>query len=314
MLSAIKSLLVIAALGLATATLAPTAPAYAGSCGGNGQKSCPIYKKGPECKAWLRKVGKICRPCGASGQLNCKVVSKGPACRKGLLIKKGRCVLANQTAIGTIGRGFMSAGKTVVQAPGDLLNSNRNKVREAARTFGPQIQSIAMDVGRALPRGHNATALANAIRSKDANKVRALLRQNNEMQNVFADLDKMGFRAVTLAVESSGAYGLGAGHETGFAMDLKLKRTPKFYTTSTLTGGYLFNLGNDVVISFFRSENDKLEGHAFGTVMDFDVGTGIGGNMWFTAKPFDFAGFAVGVGIGGLGGGGALTYGYTKYR
>ena len=45
---------------------------------------------------------------------------------------------------------------------------------------------------------------------------------------------------------------------------------------------------------------------------EFDVGVGPGINMWFSPVPFDFAGFSMGVGIGSVGGGGAVTYAFTE--
>lgn len=295
------------------AVLVPVTPAEAASCGGKYQKACPWYKKGNECGTWLREVGGICKPCGSKNQRACKVISKGPACKHGLLIKKGKCVPANQTVIGKIGEGISDAADTIGDGVGGALNALQiKKVKKAAQEYGPRIAGAARDVARALPRGETARAVVSAIKRKDAMTVQSILLADPKLAPVLQKMQRMGFRTLTVGLESSGAFGLAGAHETGVSIDLSGAKRARLYTTTSVAGGYIAGGGNDLVFSFFRAKNNKIGGHAFGSIAEFDVGSGAGLNMWFLPKPFDFAGFSVGVGVGSVGGGGAVTYGYSK--
>ncbi len=298
----IKRVLMVLALGLASATMTPPTQAIAKSCGGKGQSACAWHKPGPECRRWLREIGGICKPCGAQGQKACKIISKGKACKPGLSIKKGKCVPTSSTVIGGI-------GDTV---SGVFSGKKKEKVRAASKKHGAEIATIARQISAALPSGREAKALVKAIKDQDGNTLRRLLRNNQELRSSFEALERMGFKTMTVGIESSGAFFAGGAHETGFSMDLDFDKTPRLYTTTSLSGGYHFGGGNDLVFSFFRASNNRIDGHAFGSIAEFDAGSGVGINMWFTAKPFDFAGFTLGIGIGSVGGGGALTYALTK--
>ncbi|PYG32506.1 hypothetical protein [Pelagimonas varians] len=302
----IKRVLMILALGLASAAMAPPSAALAKSCGGSGQAACAWHKPGPECRTWLREVRGYCKPCGAKGQKACKIISKGKACKPGLLIKKGKCVPASSTMIGQIGD---KVGDTV---GGVFGGGKKEKLQAASRKHGPEIAGIARQISLALPDGRDAKALAQAIKDKDGRAIQRILSNNSDLRTSFEALERMGFKTVTVGIETSGSFVAGGAHETGFAMDLDFDGTPKLYTTTSLSGGYHFGGGNDLVFSFFRSSHTKIDGHAFGTIAEFDAGSGVGLNMWFTSKPFDFAGFSIGIGIGSLGGGGAVTYALTK--
>lgn len=301
-----KRVLTILALGLTSAAMAPPSMAQAKSCGGKGQKACAWHKPGPECRTWLREVRGICKPCGAKGQTACKIISKGKACKPNLLIKRGKCVPVSSTMIGKIGD---AVGDTV---DGAFSNGKKEKLRNASRKKSAEIAGIASQITRALPDGREARELARAIKDKDGRAMQRILRNNSELRASFDALERMGFNTVTVGIESSGSFVAGGAHETGFSMDLDFAGTPKLYTTTSLSGGYHFGGGNDLVFSFFRSNHTRIDGHSFGSIAEFDAGTGVGVNMWFTAKPFDFAGFSLGVGIGSVGGGGAVTYAVTK--
>ncbi|MFZ7092302.1 hypothetical protein [Primorskyibacter sp. 2E233] len=289
MKSFVKRTMMVVALGLASASFAPASMAEAKSCGSNGQKACPWHHKGPSCKPGLRN-------------------------------KWGKCVPASQTIVGKVGEGLKDIGDGVgdkLQDVGSGIGNvfsggNKEKVRAAARTQGAQIADIARQISKALPSGRDAKDLAKAIRDKDGNRVQSILKRNTQMRQSFDQLERLGFRTITVGIESSGSYGIGGAHETGFSMDMDFDSAAKVYTTTSLSGGYHFGGGNDLVFSFFKSGNAHIDGHAFGSIAEFDVGSGAGLNMWFSAKPFDFQGFSLGVGIGSIGGGGALTYAYTK--
>ncbi|MGH1413835.1 MAG: hypothetical protein ACRBB0_10080 [Pelagimonas sp.] len=306
MKSHIKNVLMVLALGLASAAMAPASMAQAKSCGGHGQKACAWHKPGPECGTWLREVRGYCKPCGSKGQKACKIISKGKACKPNLSIKKGICVPTSSTVIGKIGD---AVGDTV---GGVFGGGKKEKILAESRKHGPEIARIAKHITRALPDGREARALAGAIKDKDGRAIQKILRDNDDLRDSFDALERMGFKTVTVGIESCGAFFAGGAHETGFAMDLDFTGTPQLYTTTSLSGGYHFGGGNDLVFSFYRSGHTRIDGHAFGSIAEFDAGSGVGVNMWFTAKPFDFSGFSLGVGIGSVGGGGALTYALTK--
>lgn len=317
MFTSIHTSLIRATLALlltaSAAALVSASPAEAATCGGKNQKACAWFKKGNECGNWLREVGGICKPCGSKNQRACKVISRGPACKSGLLIKKGKCVPANQTVIGKVGEGIGDVGKAVGDGVSGILTSRQvQKVQKAARDHGPRIARIARDAARVLPRGDTARRVARAIKDKDAMAVQNILLSDPKFAPLLSQMQRMGFRTLTVGLESSGAFGLAGAHETGVSIDLSGRGKAKLYTTTSVAGGYIAGGGNDLVFSFFRARNTDIGGHAFGSIAEFDVGSGAGLNMWFLPKPFDFAGFSLGVGVGSIGGGGAVTYGYSK--
>ncbi|MFC2950839.1 hypothetical protein ACFOOP_02805 [Marinicaulis aureus] len=69
-----------------------SAPAEAKSCGGKGQKPCPIWHSGPVCNPGLGDINDKCTPCGRAGQRSCPAMTKGPQCEKGLEKHNGKCV------------------------------------------------------------------------------------------------------------------------------------------------------------------------------------------------------------------------------
>lgn len=283
----LKTTLTLAALGLASATLSDTGAAQAAA-----------FKLQPEVQVLTEDCGPA--PCGLV--------------RAGFLDDLGRGIVDVGKGIG---KGASEVGKGVGKGVGQGVDKvfgggKKDKVRKAARKEAKKIKSVARDIRHALPTGAEARKLARAIRDKDGRAVQALLRTNSGLRNSLKGLKRMGFNTITVGVESSGSYFVGGAHETGFTMDIDFDRTPRIYTTTSLSGGYHFGGGNDLAFSFFKSGHNRIGGHAFGSIAEFDVGTGAGVNMWFSAKPFDFAGFSLGVGIGSVGGGGAVTYALTK--
>lgn len=289
--------LMLAALS-GTIMSASSWPSQAKSCGGLNQKACAFFKKGPECDAWLYKSHGRCRPCGSKGQRNCPILKRGRACKPGLGIRHGRCVAASQTFWGRVGHAFTPHS----------LDRAKAEAKKRARAVKPIVDTLM----RVMPRGREAKDIIMAIQRKDARAAQNILLNKPGMRDAFRQMRRAGFRSATVGIESSAAYGVGAGHETGISIDLDLRNPPRLYTMTSLAGGYYFGGGNDLVISALRPRNDRIGGHAIGTAAEFDVGSGGGVNMWFAPKPFDFAGFSVGIGIGSVGGGGAATYGFTK--
>jgi hypothetical protein len=296
----LRGLLAAVMLAALSAVIVPATSmsAQAKSCGGLNQKACNWLKKGPECDAWLYKTQGRCRPCGGKGQRHCPIIKRGKACKPGLGISHGRCVAESGTVLGKI--------KSALTP--HLVSQAKAETKKRAN----MVKAIADMLMRAMPRGREARDIIKAIHRKDPLAVQTILLNKPSMRDAFRQMRWAGFHTATVGIESSAAYGVGVGHETGVSMDLEFKRTLRLYTTTSLAGGYYFSGGNDLVISALRPRNDAIGGHTIGTVAEFDVGSGGGVNMWFTPKPFDFAGFAVGVGIGSVGGGGAATYGFTK--
>ena len=273
----VKTTLTVAALGLASASLTEN----------GGAAYAAAFKMQPAAQSH----GLFCKP------LPCEVMQTG--------------------FLDELGKGIVDVGRGIGPGVGQGVDSvfkggKKAKVRKAARKEAKKIKGIARDITRALPSGADARKLARAIRNKDGRAAQALLRANGKLRNSLKGLKRLGFNSITVGVESSGSYFVGGAHETGFTMDIDFDRTPRIYTTTSLSGGYHFGGGNDLVFSFFKSGHNRIGGHAFGSIAEFDVGSGAGLNMWFTSKPFDFAGFSLGVGIGSLGGGGAVTYALTK--
>lgn len=209
---------------------------------------------------------------------------------------------------GATGLGEATIG-AVEQAVGALPGG---AVARATAAHSDRIGGLARDLAANLPDGRTAAALASALAAGDAAEAQRILRDHGPMRPLLDRLRARGFNTVAVGIESSAAAVGGGGHETGVAMDIALTGQPRLYTTTSAALGYYFGGGNDLVFTFLRARPAAIDGHAVGSVAEFDVGSGAGMNMWFVVDPFDFAGFSLGVGIGSVGGGGALTYAYTN--
>lgn len=260
------------------------------ACGGLNQKACPVFKKGPQCRAWLTNVKGACRPCGGLNQRACPITKKGKACKPGLKWKLGKCTKPK-------------ANKA--QKKLQLLNDAKRQ----AQRLKPLIRQIA-SVLRRFKGKKTIRNIKTALKSKNPIKMQRTMQEikTRALQDA---LTRAGFRTMTVGVQSSLAVAGGYGRETGAAQDVYGRNRVNMYVSKTYYGGVIAGVGNDLVISAFTDTQHNIGGSLYAAIGNFDVGSGVGLVFWYDKRSFRIKGFSVGIGIGNVGAGGAVGHGST---
>ena len=295
----LKTALILVALGLAFSALAP-ARAEARSCGGNGQRACATETPATaRCGAWLHEVGGTCRPCGGAGMNACARQGVAMSCRAGLANHFGTCVALEDEAL-------RPARLDLTQ----IFGGNRaDKVRWAATQYLGMISDAASDVSRALPAARAAAALVAALEARDGVAVKRILAGNAEFRASLDTLKGMGFRTVTIGLQTRIDGGM--VQETGYSIDLDFAWAPRLYTTAAV-GASEEGMGEaEPIFSFLKPGNTRIGGAVCGTVTTLATDdTPLA--MWFSEEPFDFTGFSLGLGVDAIWAGGSVRYATTK--
>lgn len=281
---AFAALVLICAFSLGFLFLGGPLPANAANCGGVNQKACPALKKGPQCNQWLAKVKKICRPCGGLHQKACPVLKKGKPCKPGLKWKLGKCV--KKVAKGNF--------KTRI-----LQNARRTSTR-----LKPLIRKIGQVI-KTLNKNKTFADIRSAFKTGRPDKAARIVQRLKKQIGKRALL-KAGFRTLTLGISSNAGVGVAFARETGVAADVNERLPAKLFVSKTWSGGVQAMVGNDVVISAYSDNNNRINGKSWAAIGSFDVGSGLGLVIYYDKKTFEPKGLTVAIGAGSVGGGGAV--------
>jgi hypothetical protein len=259
-------------------------------CGGNNQQSCMVASKGTVCKQWLRRVDGTCRPCGQRRQPACPITAGGPTCKSPLIASHGLCV---------------------TKADASKIARVLDESRQRAQKLKPLIDDVAALLRR-IGNGRTISDIQNFAKANKPDNIRAILLQDPQISATFALMRNFGFNATTLGVESSISFGGGYARETGGSIDLSGHKRTRLYAANSFFGGLIANVGNDIVISAYTAQNDRVDGQLLGAYGSFDVGSGVGVTIWYNTQTFVAQGLSVNIGIGNVGAGGAVVYVDTK--
>ncbi|MGA9333839.1 MAG: hypothetical protein WBV39_06135 [Rudaea sp.] len=306
----------------AASQFAAAPPAQAATCGGLNQHACKKFPNPlkPYCQQWLRNVHGICRPCGGLNQQACMVASKGTVCKQWLRRVKGVC----RPCGGRRQQACMIGAKGSVCKPRFIRSHGICVTRADAGKIARIMDDAKRRVRRLKPLIGNMAALLRKIGKRPISNIKLLVKKGKpediarillgepQINTTFALMRKFGFNTTTLGVESSASLVGGYARETGGSIDINKRARTRLYAANSFLAGVVANVGNDLVISAYTKENDRIGGPLFGALGSFDVGSGVGITLWYDTETLIVQGLSVNIGIGNIGAGGAVVYVDTK--
>ena len=318
-----RTLGLIFVLILAASQFAATPQAEAAKCGGLGQHACKKFPNPlqPYCQQWLRNVHGICRPCGGRGQQACMVASKGTVCKQWLRRVNGTCLPCGgrrEVACMVGAKGpvckppyIRSHGICVTRADASKHARILADAKRQVRKLKPLIDKMAA-VLRKIGKSRTITNIKRSVKSGKPEQIARILTGQSETEGLFRLMRRAGFNTTTLGIESSGSFGAGYARETGGSIDINKRARTRLYTANSFLGGYVANVGNDVVISAYTARNDDIGGALLGAYGSFEVGSGVALTIWYDTHTLLVQGLSVNIGVGNVGAGGAFVYVNTK--
>jgi hypothetical protein len=218
------------------------------------------------------------------------VGAKGPVCKPPYIRSHGICVT-----------------RADASKHARILADAKRQVRK----LKPLIDKMAA-VLRKIGKSRTITNIKRSVKSGKPEQIARILTGQSETEGLFRLMRRAGFNTTTLGIESSGSFGAGYARETGGSIDINKRARTRLYTANSFLGGYVANVGNDVVISAYTARNDDIGGALLGAYGSFEVGSGVALTIWYDTHTLLVQGLSVNIGVGNVGAGGAFVYVSTK--
>ena len=252
-------------------------PAYAQSCGGEGQKACfPTKCNGRLVLDFIKGVcirkdndivNKVKDGAAKAGQ-SAKQALKRPNTCGGL--GQRPCPPPHiPSCNGRLVQHFII--NKCIQNDADIVNLAKNTVRESGNLLGFAIRSIG------------ECGLDTLMRSRSSGGQAVVAQRilgSRCLPIILAEAKRAGYQTVTLGASGGGAFGVGFEGENGFAFDVNGTRPAATYHT---LGVKFLSLGAGpaVTVGMYKKPNNAFGGDAHGATVGFAAVGGSGASAFF---------------------------------